>query len=260
MINNLLIKNKLKFTLKLRTIWIRKNYQFDIYKAINPIFFNFQEFLKLSNLNKILLWNFFYLNIKLNDNNIKNFELDLDFLNKKLICIISHIDNSVTDINFNILSMFFAIYESDINEFKNRNIDISKFYIIYENKQTFTTIFRCTLNLNEKPYDEEFDDIPFINHAKVAIHTKKMTQLLNLFILVDDKSYENLYIECNDSFFEKEYWLFEKFYLFSKNFYLKCIKNRPYEVIINEEKVKSKDIIILNYFINYHKIFIDEKS
>lgn len=184
----------------------------------------------------------------------------MDFLNKKLICIISHIDNSVSDTNFNILSMFFAIHESDINEFKNRNIDISKFYIIYKNKEIFITIFRCTLNLNEKPYDEESDDISIINHAKVAIYSKKMIQLLNLFILVDDKSYENLYIECNYSFFEKEYWLFEKFYLFSKNFYLKCIKNRSYEVIINEEKIKSKDVIILNYFINYHQILSDQKS
>lgn len=256
-----MINNK-KFTFKLWTTQIRKNHQFNIYKVIHPIFFNFHEFLKLSNYNEILLWNLFYLNIKSKDNNIEMFLNDLDFLNKKLICIVSHIDNSIQDVNLNIISMLFAIHESDINEFKSRNIDVSKFYIINKNKKTLTTIFRCTFDLNEKLYDEQVDDLTLVNKAKIAIHLKKMTQLLNLFILIDDESYKNLYIEYYDSYsiFENEYWLLEKLYLFSKNFYLKCIKNRPYEIIINKETIKSKEIIIINYFIHYYQILGDEES
>lgn len=53
-----------------------------------------------------------------------------------------------------------------------------------------------------------------------------MTQLLNLFILMDEGS--NLYIEYYDSY---SIWLLERLYLFSKHFYLKCIKNRAYELI-----------------------------
>lgn len=98
---------------------------------------------------------------------------DLDFLSKKLICIASHIDNSIESVNLNIISMLFAIHETDINEFKNRNIDTSKFYILNKNTKSSITIFRCTFELNEKPYNEELDDIAIVNLAKIAIHTKK---------------------------------------------------------------------------------------
>lgn len=59
---------------------------------------------------------------------------DLDFFNKKLICIVSHIDNSIQYVNLNIISMLFAIHESDISKFYiiNKNINIKK----------LTTIFR----------------------------------------------------------------------------------------------------------------------
>lgn len=100
---------------------------------------------------------------------------DLDFFNKKLICIVSHIDNSIQ--YYNIYVIWF-IHESDI----------SKFYIININIKKLTTIFRCTFDLNEKLYDENVDDITLVNTAKIAIHKKKMTQLLNLFILMDEGS------------------------------------------------------------------------
>jgi len=95
--------------------------------------------------------------------------------------------------------MLFAIHESDISKFYiiNKNINIKK----------LTTIFRCTFDLNEKLYDENVDDLTLVNTAKIAIYKKKMTQLLNLFILMDEKSYKNLYIEYYDSYsiFENEY-------------------------------------------------------
>lgn len=84
-----------------------------------------------------------------------------------------------------------------------------------------------------------------------------MTQLLNLFILMDEGSYKNLYIEYYDSY---SIWLLERLYLFSKHFYFKCIKNRPYELIINKEMIKLKEIIIIKYFINYYQILGDEES
>lgn len=57
-----------------------------------------------------------------------------------------------------IISMLFAIHESDISKFYiiNKNINIKK----------LTTIFRCTFDLNEKLYDENVNDITLVNTAK----------------------------------------------------------------------------------------------
>lgn len=158
--------------------------------------------------------------------------------------------------------MLFAIHETDLNEFKNRNIDTSKFYILNKNTKSNITIFRCTFELNEKPYNEELDDIAIVNLAKIAIHIKKMNQLLTLFILVDDESYKNFYIEHKDAslFLENQYWLFEYFCLNSKNFYFKSVKNRKHELIFNKEKIQLKEIIMIYYFINYYQYSNNEKS
>ena len=139
-----------------------------------------------------LLYTLFYKKIKIDNIDFESYYRDLDFLNQKLICffrfypiesVISPFSLEIENVESPFLPcfMFFGILETEIDEFKIRNFDVSKFIILNNKEISKVHFFDCVLESTELPYNKTMD-LNSINQAKELVLTKKMNQSIVLHL------------------------------------------------------------------------------
>lgn len=193
------------FKIIIRKYWTHKNYKNNTFS----VYLNW-KILTHYRLNDYI-YKKFYLNIKIKDkfninqNNNIEYMKDIEFLTQNLITMVTYIEtNEVSNRVYHICAFYFIIKPENIEEFQNRNFDITKIIILNDDIHDNNLIDVWPLNCNLYPddpviYEEHLKEfIRLLNNEYLSdvfmyiINNKKYEQKLGLFITLKDNVFNEL--------------------------------------------------------------------